>query len=322
MEMASNIGEAGEGGHEKKKQVKLVQELLEVAVTEVPREFLVPAKERPQNNADHLIKKTQPGFLPLIDLAGLLHPLSQAHTLHQIALACEEWGFFQAINHGIPRSIIEGARLATRQFFELPMEKKLPYYVDNKNFDGFLGYGHTDFFQGVATDWMDSLFGFLAPEPLKRIDLWPSQPQKLRGMVESYGLELQRLFTRLLVAISKSLGKVDDHLEKEFRHYNLFFRANYYPPCPQPELVLGTHGHKDHGCLTVLLQDKDEDGLQVFKNGQWFSIDPTPDALVINIGDQLQTLTNGKYKSALHRGVVSNDQTIITLVAHLDPPHP
>lgn len=139
-------------------------------------------------------------------------------------------------------------------------------------------------------------------------------------MVDSYGKEVKSLITRLLAIMSKNLGMEDDHLQKNFELYNLFFRANYYPPCPQPDLVLGTHGHKDHGSLTILLQDKDMDGLQVCKDGKWFSVDPIPNALVVNIGDQLQKRTNGKYKSALHRGVVSNNKAIMTMVAHLDPP--
>lgn len=298
--------------HEKR---HLVQQLSQTGAHEVPQQFLVPPEQRP-----HPAQRNT-GLLPFVDLANLNGGGdSEADTLKDIAKACEEWGFFQVVNHGIPATVIEGTRQAARQFFELPMVDKEGYNVKDQSTEGLLGYGHTDFFQGAANDWMDSLFGYLAPPSLKKLDMWPSKPEKLRGMVDSYGIEVQNLFKRLLAVMSKNLCMKDDHLEKAFQHYNLFFRANYYPPCPQPDLVLGTHGHKDHGCLTVLLQDKDMDGLQVCKDGQWFSVDPIPNALVINIGDQLQMLTNGKYKSALHRGVVSNNQTIMTLVAHLDPP--
>ena len=110
-----------------------------------------------------------------------------------------------------------------------------------------------------------------------------------RSAVESYGNEVEGLIKRLLVAMSENLGFKDrDYLVNTFKCNNLFFRANYYPPCPRPDLVLGTHGHTDHGCLTILLQDKEMDGLQVFKDNAWFSINPVPNAVVINVGDQLK----------------------------------
>ena len=150
---------------------------------EVPINFIVSPEDRPRP-PQPLLERT----LPLIDLSGLqcdALPSTKATTLSAIASACEEWGFFQAINHGIPIDIIEDARRSAKDFFELPSPEKHGYVVnaeDQKDGDmeKLQGYGRTLFFRGTADDWMDSLFGFLAPPSLKKLDLWPSQPPQLR----------------------------------------------------------------------------------------------------------------------------------------------
>jgi isopenicillin N synthase-like dioxygenase len=65
-------------------------------------------------------------------------------------------------------------------------------------------------------------------------------------------------------------------------------RVNYYPPCPQPERVIGLKSHSDPGGLTTLLQNGDIEGLQIRKDGQWIPVKPLPDALIINLGDVLE----------------------------------
>ena len=65
-------------------------------------------------------------------------------------------------------------------------------------------------------------------------------------------------------------------------------RMNYYPPCPQPEQVVGHNSHCDAAALTVLLQVNEMDGLQIKKDGKWVAVKPLPDAFVVNIGDAFE----------------------------------
>lgn len=63
-------------------------------------------------------------------------------------------------------------------------------------------------------------------------------------------------------------------------------RFNFYPICPRPDLILGLKPHADGSTITFLLQDKQVEGLQVFKDGQWVGVPIIPEAVFINLGDQ------------------------------------
>ncbi|KAL3626408.1 hypothetical protein CASFOL_029957 [Castilleja foliolosa] len=81
--------------------------------------------------------------------------------------------------------------------------------------------------------------------------------------------------------------------------------CHYYPSCPEPQLVTGTIEHSDAGFITLLLQSQGICGLQVLYEAQWVDIRPTPGCVVVNIGDLLQLVSNGKFKSNKHRAIVS-----------------
>ncbi|CAL9044550.1 unnamed protein product [Musa banksii] len=108
--------------------------------------------------------------------------------------------------------------------------------------------------------------------------------------------------------MAKVLGEQEQHMA-----------VNYYPKCPEPELTYGLQAHTDPNALTVLLQDPNVAGLQVLKDGKWIAVNPQPDALVINIGDQLQALSNGRYRSVWHRAVVNSERERISVASFLCP---
>ncbi|RDX69668.1 Feruloyl CoA ortho-hydroxylase 2, partial [Mucuna pruriens] len=100
---------------------------------------------------------------------------------------------------------------------------------------------------------------------------------------------------------------------------------NYYPPCPNPDLTVGVGRHSDVGTITVLLQDgigglyvKMEQDNDAGK-GEWVEIPPIPGALVVNIGDILQILSNGKYKSAEHRTRTTSTQCRVSVPVFFVP---
>ncbi|CAN6325564.1 unnamed protein product [Urochloa humidicola] len=80
-------------------------------------------------------------------------------------------------------------------------------------------------------------------------------------------------------------------------------RVNFYPKCPEPHLRLGLSSHSDPGGITLLLVDGNIKGTQVRKGNTWVTVQPLPGAFLVNIGDQIQILSNRAYKSVEHRAL-------------------
>lgn len=109
-----------------------------------------------------------------------------------------------------------------------------------------------------------------------------------REIVSKYCTEIRNLGARLQQDISKSLGLEKDCIKNILGEQEQHMAINYYPPCPEPELTYGLPAHADPNALTILLQDTQVAGLQVLKDGKWLAVKPLQNALIINIGDQLQ----------------------------------
>ncbi|KAL6579876.1 Aconitate hydratase mitochondrial [Orobanche minor] len=86
-------------------------------------------------------------------------------------------------------------------------------------------------------------------------------------------------------------------------------KVSNYPPCPKPDLIKGLRPHTDVGGIVLLFQDDKVSGLQLLKDGEWIDVPPMRHSIVVNIGDQLEVITNGKYKSVMHRVIAQTDVT-------------
>ena len=111
--------------------------------------------------------------------------------------------------------------------------------------------------------------------------------------MEAYSAEVKHLALILLDLVGKALkinkvAKISELFERGMQA----MRMNYYPPCPQPELVIGLTPHSDAGGLTILLQLNEVEGLQIKKDGMWVPVRPLPNAFTVNIGDILEVLFN------------------------------
>jgi len=113
-----------------------------------------------------------------------------------------------------------------------------------------------------------------------------------RSTVLQYTESIKLLSEVILKAMAKSLNLEEDCFLNECGDRgDTMLRFNYYPPCPMPDHVLGLKTHADGSTITFLLQDKEVEGLQVLKDDKWFKVPIIPDALVINVGDQIEVIT-------------------------------
>lgn len=295
------------------KPIDLVQTLHEKGVKEVPARYILPSDQRPSRPLQ--VQQS----LPVIDLAGLEHIDQRYKIVNQIVQASKEWGFFQIINHGIPLSLLESVKGVSQEFLELPLEEKRKQCPMRPGTLMLEGYGRFfDISDDMVLDWVDALVHYISPEWAKAVEHWPKIPSTYRETYEKYGEEVMRLMEKLLGLLSEGLGLETNYIYTLIKESLLQLRINYYPPCPQPDLVNGLRPHSDGDLLTVLLDDG-VDGLQVEKDDQWFTVTSVPGSLIVNIGDLLQLVSNGIYTSAQHRAVVNTIQDRMSIVMFLIP---
>lgn len=140
--------------------------------------------------------------------------------------------------------------------------------------------------------------------------------------MSTYCQEVRQLGFRLEEAISESLGLEKDYIKNVLGEQGQHMAVNYYPRCPEPELTYGLPGHTDPNALTILLQDQQVAGLQVFKDGMWLAVNPHPNAFVINIGDQLQVALSSSLLSfffSIYLFTFSNTELKISISINFNP---
>lgn len=127
---------------------------------------------------------------------------------------------------------------------------------------------------------------------------------------------------RIMSAVVESLGLLCNKyiVENGFRDEgSQVMVLNYYPACPEPELTLGIPPHTDYGCITILSQDS-VGGFQLRHDDQWKAVRPLPNSFIVNIGDHIEILSNGIYKSVVHRAVVNSEKSRISVAALMSLP--
>ncbi|KAL1357521.1 hypothetical protein HN51_009412 [Arachis hypogaea] len=269
-----------------------VKGLVDSGITKLPQIFIRPPEELAADN------QTPSHFtIPVIDLKGVSGDRSK--VVAAVREAAETVGLFQVVNHGVPLKVLEETLTAAREFHELPQEVKGEYYTRDKMKK--VKYGSNfDLYRTRYANWRDTLFCVLGPDPLHPQEL----PLVCRDAIMEYSRQIKVLGSLLFGLLSEALGLNPEYLESIDYAKGHSILCHYYPPCPQPELTLGTTKHSDPGFLTILLQDH-IGGLQVLWQNQWINVPPVHAALVVNIGDMLQLISNDKLKSVEHR-VVAN----------------
>nr|ABD77420.1 senescence-associated nodulin 1A [Glycine max] len=298
---------------------------------EVDPAFIQEPQHRPN------LSTIQAEGIPIIDLSPITnHTVSDPSAIEslvkEIGRACQEWGFFQVTNHGVPLTLRQNIEKASKLFFAQTLEEKRKV---SRNESSPMGYYDTEHTKNVR-DWKE-VFDFLAKDltfiPLTsdehddRVNQWtnqsPQYPPLFRVVTQEYIQEMEKLSFKLLELIALSLGLEAKRFEEFFiKDQTSFIRLNHYPPCPYPDLALGVGRHKDPGALTILAQDE-VGGLEVRRkrDQEWIRVKPTPNAYIINIGDTVQVWSNDAYESVDHRVVVNSEKERLSIPFFFFPAH-
>ena len=223
----------------------------------------------------------------------------------------EEYGFAIIADHGIPDELIHRAEDKAKAFFALPEEVKRKYLIPG----GGGARGYTPF--GIETakgHKAHDLKEFwhvgrdLAPSHKFRDhmpdNLWPTEVASFKDTFQELYATFDAAGLKVLKAIARYLRIDEDYFEDAVRDGNSVLRALHYPPQREPT---GEHiragAHEDINAITLILGAEEAVLELLTRDGRWIPVSPKPGELVINIGDMLQRLTNGKLRSTTHRVV-------------------
>ncbi|MGD9705717.1 MAG: isopenicillin N synthase family dioxygenase [Acidimicrobiia bacterium] len=247
--------------------------------------------------------------VPVIDLGPLRTGRGAADVAAALDEACREVGFFCISGHGVDPALSAELELQARAFFALPEREKARIAMSHGGrawrgwfpVGGELTSGRPDRKEGLyfGDELPPDDPRVVAGRPLHGPNLFPAEPAGLRTVV----LEWMAAMTDLCRVLMRGLGLALDLGDGWFEHHLTaepitLFRIFHYPPGSDDDWGVGEH--TDYGLLTVLRQD-DCGGLQVESRHDWIDVPPDPDVFVCNIGDMLDRMTRGRYRSTPHR---------------------
>ncbi|BAB64051.1 putative leucoanthocyanidin dioxygenase 1 [Oryza sativa Japonica Group] len=303
-------------------------------VSAIPPEYVRPEEERADlGDALELARAASDddatARIPVVDISAFDNDGDGRHAcVEAVRAAAEEWGVIHIAGHGLPGDVLGRLRAAGEAFFALPIAEK-EAYANDPAAGRLQGYGSKLAANASGKrEWEDYLFHLVHPDHLADHSLWPANPPEYVPVSRDFGGRVRTLASKLLAILSLGLGLPEETLERRLRGHELAgvdddlllqLKINYYPRCPRPDLAVGVEAHTDVSALSFILHNG-VPGLQVHHAGSWVTARPEPGTIVVHVGDALEILTNGRYTSVLHRGLVSRDAVRLSWVVFCEPP--
>lgn len=250
--------------------------------------------------------------LPIIDISKLSSPdradrLEAAKALDAVS---REYGFFYVKGHGIDQVLIGRLIQRAKEFFALPLERKMEWYIgkSTQQHKGYVPEGEEVFYGGtrdrkeafdlgkdLSADHPDTLAGI----PLLGPNVWPEVPG-FREDVGDYYEAAMAVGNRLFRGFALALGLEEDYFDQFLKNPPSQLRLLHFPFNSAAVDEVGIGAHTDYECFTILLPTAP--GLEVMNGaGEWIDAPPIGGAFVVNIGDMLECWTNGEYVATSHR---------------------
>ncbi|CAM8923219.1 hypothetical protein QQ045_022091 [Rhodiola kirilowii] len=256
----------------------------------------------------------QSPIIPIIDLSS--SPNNPLH-LDLIRNACEKWGAFQITGHGISLSVLNEVEAETRRLFDLPIHRKKRAL---RSPGSVSGYGQPPVsLRCPKRLWSEgfTIMGSSVAEHAAK--LWPVRREcnKFCSVFEDYEKKVVLVAKKTIALILSSLGLINDDVswmrdEKDVPAATVI-QLNSYPVCLEPAQAMGMPPHTDSSMVTILYQGNVA-GLQLQNESRgWVPVPPVEGALVVNLGDLMHIVSNGRYRSVMHRAVVDGTEHRISV---------
>ena len=259
-------------------------------------------------------------FVRVVDLSTLLDGTKPQQVADEIGVACRECGFFYVVGHGIAETLQSRLETLSRDFFAQDLATKMTIRMarGGRAWRGYFPVG--DELTSGKPDLKEGLYfgaelgadhpAVKAGTPLHGPNLFPDNMPELRHAVLAYLDAMTTLGHALMSGIALSLGLAPSYFAERYTADPLtLFRIFSYPPVQgrgeagattPPDSQWGVGEHTDYGLLTILRQDE-SGGLEVKARSRWIPAPPVAGSFVCNIGDMLDRMTGGRYRSTPHR---------------------
>ncbi|CAJ1951611.1 unnamed protein product [Sphenostylis stenocarpa] len=250
--------------------------------------------------------------IPVIDFSTL-NGDKRGETMSLLHEACQKWGFFLIENHEVDKNLMEKVKQLINihyednlkeSFYQTEIAKRLEKKQNTSDID-----------------W-ESAF-FIWHRPISNIRKIPNLSEDLCQTMDQYIDQLINLAEKLSELMSENLGLEKNYIKEAFSGTNgpaMGTKVAKYPQCPHPEMVRGLREHTDAGGIILLLQDDQVPGLEFFKDGKWVEIPPSKNnAIFVNTGDQVEVLSNGLYKSVVHRVMPDKNGSRLSIASFYNP---
>lgn len=246
--------------------------------------------------------------IPTLDIRQFTS--DKANFVEQVGQAYKQFGFCGFNNHAVTDELVERAFNVTQAFFDLPTEIKQQYYIANQG--GARGYtakgiekakdsDHVDLkeFWHVGREFTDQM-----PHPSLFPNVWPKEVTEFKAVTLELYNALEGLGNQVLRALALVLEQDENYFEDKTCYGNSILRLIHYPPIEDTSTDSIRAGQHEDINLITLLVGSHEAGLEILKrDGNWLPVTMLPGAIVVNIGDMLQRLTNNVLPSTTHRVV-------------------
>jgi isopenicillin N synthase-like dioxygenase len=249
--------------------------------------------------------------IPIVDISGLRtgDVAARARVAQALGAAAREVGFLYVTGHGLDPALIDGLLAASERFFALPLAEKMKVYIGNStNHRGYVPEGEEGFYGNPADikeaydlsiDLPAEDPDYVAGNPFLGPNQWPDLPG-FAAAVSAYYQAIFALGLDLLDGFAIALGEEPAVFRSHVTKPPSQLRLVHYPFNPAAEDRLGIGAHTDYEVFTLLLATKP--GLEVMNGaGTWIDAPPVPGAFVVNVGDMLETWTNGEFIATSHR---------------------